>query len=151
MSEQIQKFLPSWLYQLYGLLILLPAFGILIYGIITILFSIDIGGLSAYIILIIAIIVIAFPGMAYLIIAHRKRMNRLTDLSIKIGIIPLLILIFFEGSLALYEEFTGITIFPENYMPFIIGLIAGIILLISLIFLLIGFIISKIKSKKRKN
>lgn len=131
-----------WIYWVYGLILFIPAVIFLIIS--------NIGNKiddAVELIWIIALAVIPFfIGMIYLILAFKKVANPLTDLSIKLGIIPLLILLFFTVPVGLYAD--KLSLFPENYfVHYIIPIVEVILLIISFFMLLVGLFQTKVSNE----
>ena len=129
-----------WIYWVYGLILFIP--GIILF-LIVLMQLINQNSTLSYITIL--MMLPFFPSIAYLVLAYKKLANRLTDISIKIGFIFVLIFLVIAGIPGLYEEIFRVTLFPENW---IIGLYLPIfclvLLIITFLILLIGLFQEKI-------
>ncbi|MDO8508864.1 MAG: hypothetical protein Q7S27_04235 [Nanoarchaeota archaeon] len=119
----------------------------IIYGVIFILFGLEIFilllnnmDLELKVINIGALVFALLPlliGIIYIMAGIKKEFNSRISLSLNIGFIPLLILVFFIYPSILYEELNGVVLFPENYLvSLLLPIISYIFLGISLIILI---------------
>jgi len=132
-----RKKTPFFIYWIYGLMMFIPGIIFIIFLLVYIITNPseikDAGDVFVLIILALPILM----GLDYLNLARKKKSNRMTDLSIIIGSIPLLVLLLFYLPLSLINEFRKATSFSGNepiynYIPtaFFIFLMASILFLI---------------------
>lgn len=126
------------IYITYGLVIFITTLAILLF-LISLYFSPTIYyGLGIFFIPIIFALLIS---LSYLYAGWKNIINKITDLSIKVGFVPTIILILGLIILGVSEEVFENTLFPENpFVYIILPLILGIIIFISYIIFIIGLI-----------
>jgi len=123
-TNQENKFLPTWIYWVYGVLLFLPVFT----------------GINKLITLI--------PGLTgpfLLFFTYKRKTNKLMDRSIKFGIIPIILLYSYIIAAIVLEDVLKIQLGGEGVNIYVIlGVIIVILVIISTISLIIGLFKSKV-------